>query len=77
MLIKKPELTFLNSLRKTNLAPLQGESESSTVPVSVGLLVLVSQLYLLDRNQSSERLRFLTASWDDISASSRTSLLFF
>lgn len=39
MLIKKPELTFLNSLRKTNLATLQGESESSKVQVSVELLV--------------------------------------
>lgn len=39
MLIEKPELTFLNSLRKTKLATLQGEFESSKAQLSVRLLV--------------------------------------
>lgn len=58
-LIKKPELTFLNSLRKTKLATLQGEFESGKVLLSVRLLVSISELYLLDSNQISVRLRFL------------------
>jgi len=77
MLIKKPDLTFLNSLRKTKLATLQAEIESSKVQLSVRLLVEISGLYLLDSNQISERLRFLPAPWDEIYSTQRTPLLFF
>lgn len=74
-LIRKPDLTFLNSLRKTAFATLQSECESSKVRLSARLRVSGSGLYLLDSNQMSMRLRFPTAPWGEMSSAYRTPLV--